>query len=65
MQFVAINLHVYLLTKSPLALGLVGLSRGLPIIICSLAGGVRDNRWTRIDQRGGRCRVEVEEPDGL
>ncbi|HSL53700.1 MAG TPA: MFS transporter [Pyrinomonadaceae bacterium] len=40
MQFVAINWHVYLLTKSALALGLVGLFRGLPIIICSLAGGV-------------------------
>ncbi len=40
MQFVAINWHVYLLTKSPLALGLVGLFRGVPIILCSLAGGV-------------------------
>jgi MFS family permease len=40
MQFVAINWHVYLLTKSPLALGLIGLFRGLPIILCSLAGGV-------------------------
>jgi len=40
MQFVAINWHVYLLTKSPFALGLVGLFRGLPIIFCSLAGGV-------------------------
>ena len=40
MQFVAINWHVYLLTKSALALGLVGLFRGLPIIVCSLAGGV-------------------------
>ncbi|HXS00779.1 MAG TPA: MFS transporter [Pyrinomonadaceae bacterium] len=40
MQFVAINWHVYLLTKSPFALGLVGLFRGVPIIICSLAGGV-------------------------
>ena len=40
MQSVAINWHVYLLTKSPLALGLVGLSRGVPIILCSLAGGV-------------------------
>jgi MFS family permease len=40
MQFVAINWHVYLLTKSPLALGLVGLFRGLPIIVCSLAGGL-------------------------
>jgi len=40
MQAVAINWHVYLLTKSALALGLVGLFRGAPIILCSLVGGV-------------------------
>lgn len=40
MQYVAINWHVYLLTKSPLALGGVGLVRVLPIIVCSLLGGV-------------------------
>src|SRR5438067_9224013 len=40
MQVVAINWHVYLLTKSPLALGLVGLVRVVPIILCSLVGGV-------------------------
>ena len=40
MQSVAIHWHVYLLTQSPLALGLVGLSKGAPIIICSLIGGV-------------------------
>ena len=40
MQSVAINWHVYLLTRSALALGLVGLFRGAPIILCSLAGGV-------------------------
>lgn len=40
MQFVAINWHVYLLTKSPLALGGVGLVRVVPIILCSLVGGV-------------------------
>ncbi len=40
MQFVAINWHVYLLTKSAFALGLVGLFRAVPIIVCSLAGGV-------------------------
>jgi MFS family permease len=40
MQSVAINWHVYLLTKSALALGLVGLFKGVPIIICSLIGGV-------------------------
>lgn len=40
MQLVAINWHVYLLTKSALALGLVGAFRGVPVILCSLAGGV-------------------------
>ncbi len=40
MQSVAINWHVYLLTKSAFALGLVGLFRGAPIILCSLVGGV-------------------------
>jgi MFS family permease len=40
MQLVAINWHVYVLTRSALALGLVGLFRGLPVILCSLAGGV-------------------------
>jgi MFS family permease len=40
MQSVAIHWHVYLLTQSPLALGLVGFSKGMPIIICSLIGGV-------------------------
>jgi MFS family permease len=40
MQLVAINWHVYLLTKSPIALGLVGFVRVVPIILCSLVGGV-------------------------
>lgn len=40
MQLVAINWHVYLLTKSALALGVVGLVRVVPIILCSLLGGV-------------------------
>jgi len=40
MQSVAIHWHVYLLTKSALALGMVGLFRGLPLIFCSLIGGV-------------------------
>src|ERR1700755_1335130 len=47
MQVVAINWHVYLLTKSPLALGLVGLVRGVPIIVCSLAGGVVADAFDR------------------
>src|SRR4051794_32941722 len=40
MQLVAINWHVYILTESPLALGIVGLVRVVPIIVCSLLGGV-------------------------
>src|SRR5437870_9786731 len=40
MQLVAINWHIYLLTHSALALGLVGAFRAVPIILCSLLGGV-------------------------
>ena len=40
MQLAAIHWHVWLLTKSALALGMVGFFRGAPIILCSLAGGV-------------------------
>src|ERR1700751_2392708 len=40
MQLAAINWHIYLLTRSALALGLVGACRAVPIIVCSLAGGV-------------------------
>ncbi len=40
MQSVAINWHIYLLTKSAFALGMVGFFKGAPIILCSLLGGV-------------------------
>ena len=40
MQLAAINWHIYLLTRSALALGLVGACRAVPIILCSLMGGV-------------------------
>jgi MFS family permease len=40
MQLAAINWHIYLLTRSALALGLVGACRAVPIILCSLVGGV-------------------------
>ncbi len=40
MQLAAINWHVYLITRSALALGLVGACRAVPIILCSLVGGV-------------------------
>src|SRR5436853_3159124 len=47
MQLVAINWHVYLLTKSPLALGAVGLVRVVPIILCSLLGGLVADAFDR------------------
>ncbi len=40
MQSVAIHWHVYLLTQSAFALGMVGFFKGMPIILFSLAGGV-------------------------
>src|SRR3954464_15837594 len=39
MQMAAINWHIYILTRSALALGLVGACRAVPIIVCSLIGG--------------------------
>jgi len=47
MQSVALHWHVYLLTHSPLALGLVGLTRVLPIIAFSLWGGIVADRADR------------------
>ena len=47
MQVAAINWHVYLLTRSPLALGIVGLTRVLPIIAFSLWGGIVADRHDR------------------
>jgi MFS family permease len=47
MQVVALNWHVYLLTGSPLALGLVGLTRVIPIILFSLWGGIVADRLDR------------------
>lgn len=40
MQTVAITIHIYQLTGSPLQLGLIGLFRVLPLIFFSLVGGV-------------------------
>lgn len=39
MQLVALNWHIYILTNSPVALGLIGLMRFVPIVIFSLVGG--------------------------
>ncbi len=40
MQMTALNYHVYLLTRSPIALGLTSLARIIPILIFSLIGGM-------------------------
>ncbi len=47
MQVVAINWQVYLLTGSPLAIGLLGLVRVVPVIVFSLWGGVVADRRDR------------------
>ena len=47
MQTVALHWHVYLLTRSPLALGALGLTRVLPIVVFSLWGGVIADRQDR------------------
>src|ERR1044071_3222876 len=47
MQLVTVNWHVYELTHSAAALGLVGLVRVLPIIVCSLVGGVVADAFDR------------------
>ena len=47
MQTVGIDWHIYILTKSPLALGVVGLVRVIPIIAFSLLGGVVADRHDR------------------
>ena len=39
MQFAAINWHIFILTGSAVSLGLIGLSRFIPITIFSLIGG--------------------------
>lgn len=47
MQNVGIDWHIYVLTRSPLALGSVGLVRVLPIILFSMWGGVLADRYDR------------------
>lgn len=47
MQVAAINWHVYQLTQSPLALGGVGLTRVIPIVVFSLWGGLVADRRDR------------------
>jgi len=47
MQVVAMNWQVYLLTGSALSLGLIGLSRFIPVMIFSLPGGIVADRFDR------------------
>src|SRR2546426_12197087 len=48
MQLFAVHWHIYLLTKSAFAVGLVGLFRGGPVIFCLLGGGVG---WYSLDRK--------------
>lgn len=47
MQNVGIDWHVYVLTRSPLALGTVGLVRVVPLIVFSMWGGILADRHDR------------------
>src|SRR5438128_12470412 len=40
MQIVAVSWQVYLLTHSPIALGIIGLLQAIPRLLLSLVGGV-------------------------
>jgi MFS family permease len=47
MQSTALHWHVYLLARSPLALGVIGLTRVVPVVLLSLWGGVLADRLDR------------------
>ena len=47
MQVWAINWQLYELTHKPLALGLIGLFRVVPIVLFSLIGGTVADAWDR------------------
>ena len=47
MQIVAVNWHIYLLTHSAFALGIIGLLRFLPLVLCSFIAGVVTDRYNR------------------
>lgn len=47
MQVVAVAWQTYILTGSALSLGLIGLSRFIPVILFSLVGGITADRYDR------------------
>jgi len=47
MQTVAINWHIYVLTHSAFALGLIGLMRFLPFLMCGVFAGLVVDRFNR------------------
>ena len=47
MQVVAVSWHIYLLTGNPVSLGLIGLSRFVPVLLFSLIGGIAADRYDR------------------
>src|SRR3989338_3699132 len=47
MQVVAVSWQIYILSGNPLSLGLIGLSRFLPVVLFSLIGGIAADRFDR------------------
>jgi MFS family permease len=47
MRDVALSWHIWVLTKSPLALGMLGAARVVPILLLSLGGGVAADAFDR------------------
>src|SRR3989338_142008 len=47
MQVVAVSWQTYLLSGNPVSLGLIGLSRFLPVLFFSLFGGIVADRYDR------------------
>lgn len=47
MQIVALNWHIYILTHSAFALGLLGMMRFLPIVLFSLLAGTISDKYNR------------------
>ncbi len=47
MQIVAISWHIYLLTHSAFSLGIIGLTRFIPVIVLALVAGLVTDRFNR------------------
>lgn len=46
-EAIAVGIHVYAVTRDPMALGWIGLARALPVILLSVAGGHLADKYNR------------------